>query len=320
MKYKALISKISIFVILIFTLVTFTGCGAISYRRIYIPNPADTGVALIDEIAVTYDKTKYTETQALLIHDYVKADVNKLELAKVQWAKDNFEGEYYSEVHLFDYFNNGISFKTTDLKSDDNYYFFYVTLQFYSIQHFAYFYGYATPDVIERNGFIDFGEVSKFEFSDFGPFLGEIAKGEYDIVNVNPFLNEVEWKSEDFITKFKDEIRLGDETYIDYYVDRVNSVLGTDYTEEDMFDNMTFSQIFETSDSKFTSDSDKLYYDEDLGLLMHYWEINEGESELLLAKNSPIQYVWYIAAVIVVLVAVAIMFIINIKKKNRDEK
>ena len=317
MKAKSLPSKIILFFILIFSVMLLSGCGAIDYRRIYVPDNNGEGVSVIDDILVCLDKDTYSNAQSQMLYAYVKADVNELELSKTAWVEENFRGEYYEGVNLYDYFNSGISIKTTELLETDSQYYFNIVFQFKSTQHFVYFYGLATPEVIERNGFIDFGEVSKFKFDDFGPFLEEIANGDYDLVGVNPFLNVYEWSSTDFYTKFQSQTRFNDETYVDYYVDKVNSVLSSDYTKEEILSNIEIGQYFETSDTRFSSNADSLIYDADLNMFMHYWDIDGDDVVLKIYRNSPVTYMWYIFALGVSLICVGVMFVIYKCKKKK---
>ncbi len=309
---RGLMSKrwVRILIVLVMAVGTFFlgGCAKVAYRRIM----TNDGV-IIDEVMIVLDKDIFNDVQAAQIYDSVKTDYQNINNTFLDWLQVNFAGKYIKHESVYQDFKQNISMNITTLQSDEKEYYFSVYFQFNSTLHFLYFYGMATEEFVQEYGLEDYGEAVGV-VPDFGSFVKSMITNDYEIINSNAFVRNFQWQDTDMYSKFKSFTRETGETYIQYYVDKANLILGEDYSEADVANNIQLIQIFESTNNRYVTNADMVYADPDaIGHYIYRWDIEAGKSTTLeLAKKSPRPVAWYITGIAVAAAAIVIVSMISL--------
>ncbi len=307
-KYLALLT-------LIISSLLFVGCASVDYTRVYTGSGS-----IIDEISIVLDKEEFTSGKAQSVYNIVKNDVDLYADAIDNWAKTTFTG-YIDEVSLYEVFTKGIKVDTTQMKSEANGYTFSIFITFKELYHFIYFYGLNTPEILEQQGIINIEGAVGFATEDYGPFLQSYLQGKYEIDNSPLFTYKAVWSSDNAYENFSRLIRSNDQTYLDYYISRINSVMDTTYTQEEVLDNVEINQHFQTTESRIKGDTTHVDGLSQAGFTIYSWNLNEdGEQTIDIYRARPVTVWWYVVAVVVSGLCVGFMFIKLRKNKEKLEE
>ncbi len=302
--------KLATFFILILCAISMVGCASVEYTRVYSYD----GV-IIDDISITLDKTTFdTDAKAMAVLDEVKGDVQNLELAVDAWVKENFGGKYVGTDSMESYFADGYDIDIApEVTETDTRYTFYFYIQYATLQHFIYFYGLNTDEVIETYGLYDIDDVQPFLAEDFGPFISQIIEGKYNEESLNLFITDHVWQKENAYSTFATMDRTEGQAYLDYYIDIANDTLGEDYSYDNVLDNVDVTQYYETTESRYDSNGD-MGVSGQTGYYVHRWQIEDIEDSITFVRHRPNRVWWYVLAIAISLVVLAILLFIFRKK------
>jgi hypothetical protein len=287
------------------------GCASVDYTRIYSVD----GV-IIDNVNITLNKDVVSsDAKAQQIYDVIQQDVLNFEHSINAWVKDNFNGVYVGTDSVEKYFSDGIGVDISIMTETDNSYTFYFTIHYDSLQHFIYFYGLNTEEVIEMYSLNDLGDVSPFMADDFGPFISQIIEGNYDIENVNMFITDYVWSKDNAYSIFTTMERSEGESYLDYYINQANNILGEDYASDTVLDNVNVTESYETTEDRYDSNG-TVGINASTGYYVHEWKIEDINQEIIFNRHRPQQVAWYVLAIVISLaVVVALLFVYRKKKE-----
>jgi len=196
-----------------------------------------------------------------------------------------------------------------------------VFITFSELYHFIYFYGLNTPEILQKYGIIDIDGAVGFATEDYGPFLQEYIKNNYSIDESPIFTNKYIWSTDNVLNHFSRLTRTTDQTYLEYYIARINSLLDTTYTEEEILDNVDINQHFQTTQTRIKGDTE--YFDglSQPGFVIYSWDLNlDGSQSIDIYRLLPVTTWWYVLGVGIALVCIVVMFITFRIKKNGEKK
>ncbi len=297
--------------------ISMVGCANIDYRRIYTKSGS-----IIDEVNITLSKDMFNNSNSEALYGTIKSDVDNYYRAVTQWIDDNMGDKYVSDINLGQEFKENISVRTTERRASADGYTFSIIIEFTSIEYYIYFYGLNTPEILAKYGVIDIEGVKGFDIKDYGQFMTDIVTSDYDIREDAWCTKKLVFGSDSIVDKFGNIYRGMDQKYLDYYVTRVNSLLSTSYTSDEVLDNIDIIQSFETNDKRFKSNADKVYNDPELnGYIVHEWNLNDlNGKEMELYRLSPVRVWWYVIGLAVAGISILYMFIRNANLKTKKEK
>ncbi len=307
------LKKIFCFLILIFSACFACGCAQINYTRYY----TESGT-VIDRVDISFDGNKFSQTQARNMYTIIQQDVLRYYDEIKEWEQDNFANKYVNETSVLDYFKKGITVTITNLETNNGNYEFGFNIQFATLEQYVYFYGLNTDEVLNKYGFAKLENVQPFATNDYGPFVSSLVSGDYRKERANLFNNSYIWQDNNIFQYFQQEQREDDQSYLDYYIVRSNDILGEEYTEDNVFDNITLKENFETSDARYKSNADGVYRDNEIGYVIHSWSLTSDDSQLEVYRVLPVQVWWYVLAVAITFVAIIIMFPIWHYRRERN--
>ena len=297
--------------------ISMVGCANIDYRRIYTKSGS-----IIDEVNITLSKDMFNNSNSEALYGTIKSDGDNYYRAVTQWIDENMGDKYVADINLGQEFKENISVRTTERRASADGYTFSIIIEFTSIEYYIYFYGLNTPEILAKYGVIDIEGVKGFDIKDYGQFMTDIVTSDYDIREDAWCTKKLVFGSDSIVDKFGNIYRGMDQKYLDYYVTRVNSLLSTSYTSDEVLDNIDIIQSFETNDKRFKSNADKVYNDPELnGYIVHEWNLNDlNGKEMELYRLSPVRVWWYVIGLAVAGISILYMFIRNANLKTKKEK
>ena len=301
--------KIAMFVILIISVICLAGCANVNYTRVYSVD----GV-IIDDITFTLNKDIFdTTAKANAVIEAVKSDVQALDLAIDNWVKQNFAGKYVGTDSMEEYFADGYSVVLAPkVEEDDEGYIYYFSIKYKTLQHFIYFYGLNTADIIETYGLYNIEDVEPFMAKDFGPFISQILIGNYNIDDPNLFIKDLVWTKDNVYKYFTDMEKSNGDKYLDYYIDIANNALGQEYNEDTILNNVVIKEMYQTTEDRY--DSDGNMYRDGSGYIIHQWEIEDVTDKISFMRHRPNQVWWYVSAVVISICGAVILLFLHRKK------
>ncbi|MBE5735166.1 MAG: hypothetical protein E7361_01810 [Clostridiales bacterium] len=305
--------KFATFFILILVAVCMVGCASVDYTRIY-----STDGVIIDDVTITLNKDVFdTYAKADAIVQAVKTDVQAFDLAISAWVKENFSGKYDGMESMEEYFAKGYTVGiSSEVEETEDSYSFYFFIKYHTLQHFIYFYGLNTEDVILTYGLYDVDEVKPFMVDDFGPFISQILKGNYDIDEESLLINNYLWSKDNAYQYFINMEKTTGEKYYDCYIDKANTVLDGAYTSDNVLENVVVTERYETTENRYHSDN--MYRDYNTGYIVHEWQIEDVSDSITFVRHRPEQVAWYVMALVISMVVLVILLFVFRKKGDKE--
>lgn len=290
MKYKKYLLS---FLILIISVVTFSGCANIEFVRKF-----DGSSEIFDRLVIELDKDElesfgYDLKDTMTI---INEDLNDIRLYVEDWKKSFFEVEGLENVAKM--VSTGI--KVSIDKPTTNR--IYMTVVFSDIKMFGLFYGYTTIEEYEYNK----------AMTDVGPFIDKIISNDYSTEKYGIFLYKSAIVKNGGILDSLQDFEVNGVNYYNKYRKEFNY----DYNLEDV----EFYEMFTYPDDRLYSNADDSEVNK--GLSIYRWSLSDKDDnfEMILYKLSPNASAWYILALVVsilVVVVLSVIVIVNrINKKN----
>lgn len=309
MKTKKIITTL---VLMLVALVSLCGCAKMEYIR-----TVDGYGVIIDKLVVSLDESKINKAGKSLeeVANKISSDFDNFIIMVGNWKENFNDSESYSE--LYEKLKTGIKVSRNNIRNKE----LTLSIEFSNWQMFGLFYGFVTVGGQEVVG----------AMNDIGPFLSNLLLGQYGTSDMGIFLYKYSRVTDEgFIKNLQNKYADDDSTFISTNYADYNFNFTNLYNDYRNFTNNSYDindldivQIFAYPDERLYSncDEDEVFESQNLdGLNMMYWNLSDKDDDyqMEIYKVAPKSTAWYVVALVISAVVVAIL-IIRMAKNSKNK-